>query len=396
MGFYSEYLDKGMSFQALTEERKRILKQISKIRGRDVLVYAADVMKGAQGAAVALVYDDLLPVTDQLANLSGKAIDVILETGGGSGEVAEDIVRILRSKYESVAFIVPGIAKSAGTIMVMSGDEILMDDVSALGPIDAQIAFEGKQFSAEALLKGFEKIKAESDETKTLNRAYIPLLQRISPGDLQHAENALDFARVLVAEWLSRYKFKNWNKHRTHHEGADVTPAEKLARGKQIARELCDHSKWLTHGRSIRMQDLRELGLEITDYSKDQKLGEAIKRYHVLLQMMFNGSNVYKIFETPSSQIMRFIQAPVPQAGGIPALPPGATPDGIVAEVGCGRCQKKHHVQLDFDRLKPLQPGNVRYPSNDVLVCDQCGNQMNLAGLRQQAEMQMKRQVARK
>jgi len=41
--------------------------------------------------------------------------------------VAEDIVHILREKFKSVSFIVPGQAKSAGTIMVMSGDEILMD-----------------------------------------------------------------------------------------------------------------------------------------------------------------------------------------------------------------------------------------------------------------------------
>jgi hypothetical protein len=393
MGYYSQYLDRNLSFQQLTEERKAQLRKISELRKRDILIYAADVMKAGM-APVALAYDDLLPITDQLQNLNGKAIDVVLETGGGSGETAEDIVRILRSRYDSVAFIVPGIAKSAGTIMAMSGDEILMDVNSALGPIDAQIQYEGKQFSAEALLKGFDKIKAEADSTKSLNRAYIPLLQRISPGDLQHAENALEFAKVLVTDWLFQYKFSKWRQHRSHNPGAPVTDEEKRARALQIASSLCDHSRWLTHGRSIRMKDLLDLGLEVTDFAQDRKLGEAIRRYHVLVQMLFNQTNIYKLIETPSSQILRFLQppgatVPTPQPQGNQGL------QGVLADFQCPKCKKMHKIQVDFDKLKPLQLGTVRYPSNDLLVCDQCGAQINLAGLRQQIEMQAKRQVAR-
>lgn len=390
MGYYSEYLDRNLSFQALGDERKKWLNRISELRKRDVLVYASDVMKVTQGAPVLLGYDDLLPITDQLQNLSGQAIDVILETGGGSGEIAEDVVKILRSKYASVSFIVPGMAKSAGTIMVMSGDEILMDDNSALGPIDAQIQFEGKQFSADALLKGFDKIKEEADETKSLNRAYIPMLQRISPGDLQHAENALQFAKVLVAEWLSKYKFRNWTHHRTHGAGSPVTEAEKKARADKVATDLCDHATWLTHGRSIRLKDLHALGVEVTDFGKDPGLAEAIRRYHVLLQMLFNSTNVYKVMETPKSQIMRFLQVP-----GKNPVPAGSVLESAVAELQCGQCKKAYKVQMDFDTLKPLQPGTLRYPANDVLVCEQCGNQLNLSAVRQQAEMQFKKQVVR-
>ncbi len=113
MGIYGEYLDRQMNSSRLIGERKKQLRRISELRdGRDVLVYAADLSKGR--APIGIVYADLLPIEDQLSNLGGKAIDVILETPGGSGEVAEDIVRILRGKYEEVAFIIPGCAKSAG------------------------------------------------------------------------------------------------------------------------------------------------------------------------------------------------------------------------------------------------------------------------------------------
>ena len=107
MGIYSEYLDQGAALDLLAE-RKKQLRRMAELRGREVLVYASDSAKARQGAPVAIDNSDLLPITDQISNLKGSSIDVLLETGGGSGETVEDIVRLLHLKFESVAFIVPG------------------------------------------------------------------------------------------------------------------------------------------------------------------------------------------------------------------------------------------------------------------------------------------------
>jgi ClpP class serine protease len=417
MGIYTEYLDKHMGLEDLNKERKEQLGRIAAARGRDILVYASDSNKAAQ-APVALNNSDLIPINDQLSNLSGQALDVVLETGGGSGETAEDIVHLLRQKYGSVAFIIPGMAKSAGTIMVMAGDEILMEPgSSSLGPIDAQIQYEGKIFSAEAFLKGLENIKGEVTKTGSLNRAYIPMLQRISPGEIQHAENALSFAKVLVKNWLKEYKFKNWVHHRTHNPGAAVTDEEKTARAEGIADKLCDHSELLSHGRSLKLDDLQSIGLEITDYSKDPKLADAVQRYRILLQMTFDTTNIYKIIETIGSQIFRFsvnqqITLAVPGAfpgqgfppGGFPGIRPGqpqipqiagAQPAGAVVQFVCNNCKKPHTLQADFDQQQPLQAGVERFPANDILVCKYCHSSNNLLALRRQIELQTKRKVAR-
>jgi len=174
MGIYTEYLDSNFDFLALTAERKKQLKRISEIRDRAVLVFAADLTKG--NAPISISFPDLLPIKDQLSNINGDAIDLILETPGGQGEVAEDIVRLLRDKFKSVGVIIPGWAKSAGTLIAMAGDEILMEPASAIGPIDAQLSWQGKVFSAEALLEGMKKIKKEVTSTGVLNKAYIPML----------------------------------------------------------------------------------------------------------------------------------------------------------------------------------------------------------------------------
>ena len=157
MGLYAEYLDLGIGSDSarLAAERKKQIARIAAIRGRDVLAYAVDVTKSK--SPININYTDLLPITDQLSNLASTSIDIILETPGGSGETAEDIVKLLRGKYQKVGVIVPGMAKSAGTLIAMAADEILMDAMSALGPIDAQISWQGKQFSADALLEGMEK-----------------------------------------------------------------------------------------------------------------------------------------------------------------------------------------------------------------------------------------------
>lgn len=415
MGIYTEYLDKNLSFDDLNRERKKQLLRISEKRKRDILVYASDSAKAkASVIPVALDNSDILPTNDQLSNLGGKAIDVVLETGGGSGETAEDIVHLLHQKYESVAFIVPGMAKSAGTIMVMAGDEILMEPgVSSLGPIDAQIFWEGKVFSAEAFLKGLERIKEEVASTSNLNRAYIPMLQRISPGEIQHAENSLSFAKVLVTEWLKDHKFKNWTLHRTHKPGTPVSEEQKAARARSIADQLCDHSQWLSHGRSIKLEDLQRIGLEITDYSKDAELADAIRRYRTLLQMTFETTNIYKIFETPNSQILRFVVNQQIQIGMpiamptnppvIPGIGPGQPPAqmpiqpmaGALVNFTCNSCKKNHVLQADFDTIQPLQPGVERFPSNDILICNHCHSSNNLVALRRQLELQTKRRVAR-
>ncbi len=397
MGIYSEYLDRNLSFPDLNAEAKRQLKRISDLRqGRDVLVFAADLNKTDAGQLISINYADLLPINDQLSNLNGAAIDLILETPGGSGEVAEDIVRILRSKYTEIGIIVPGYAKSAGTIIAMAGDEILMDPGSALGPIDAQLFWMGKVFSAGELIDGMDKIKDETANTGVLNKAYIPILQGISPGELQRARNAQDFSKKLVADWLVQYKFKNWAIHSS--TGASVTLDDKKARAEKIATQLCDHSHWLTHGRSIKIEDLERMQLKITDYSKLPDLAVAIRRYYILLQMIF-ATNVYKVIETPASQILRYLGPPVALKGsarkiigpGIPNLPSGSGLAEI--EIGCGNCKTVSHLQANLGKSHPLKPGNVPFPLNNLFRCPKCGSEHNLADLRRQLEAQSKQPV---
>jgi len=383
VGIYSEYLEGNMDYPQITAERKKQLKRISTIRGRDVLVYSSDFTKNAP---TQIDYSDLLPFSDQLSNLKKDSIDIILETPGGFAEVVEDMVRLIRHRYEKVGIIVPGYCKSAGTIFAMAGDEILMGPMSALGPIDAQIMFNNKRFSADAFLEGLEKIKEEVVSTGKLNPAYIPMLQNISPGEIQHCENAQNLSKKLVCEWLAEFKFKYWNIHKT--TGKPVTKTDKLNRATEIAEALCKQSEWLTHGRSIKIADLDKLKLKITDYSKDADLNDAILRYYTLLKMTFE-TNIYKLFETVDSQIYRFVLGPNPSAQPISKHQKIA---GINFE--CPKCKKLFLIQLNIGQSEQLKPGYIPFPvDNNIFICPSCNTPSNLTQIRLQIEAQTGKKV---
>jgi hypothetical protein len=381
MGVYSEYLDNLKGFQAITTERKKQLARIASIRERpSILTFASDLQKPGP---ISIDYSDILPIADQIDNLPGDEVDIILETPGGSAEIAEDIMKLLRNRFSKVGVIVPGTAKSAGTIMAMAGDEILMGPTSSLGPIDAQVVHQDKVFSADAFLEGLEKIKREVEETGQLNKAYIPILQGISPGEIQSCENAQKFSSTLVTNWLANFKFKAWTTHSS--SGEPVTDEEKKSRAKEIADHLCDHGHWLTHNRSIKIEDFDQMRLKVVDYGRNPDLSDAIKRYYTLLRMTFD-TNIYKLFETPISQIYRFLSPPAP---------PQAKPTGELAMVDfqCPKCQNVSRIQANLSKSRPLQKGAVPFPKDNVFICPNCGTQSNLVGFRNQIEAQTKKNI---
>ncbi|MFC1956897.1 ATP-dependent Clp protease proteolytic subunit [Chloroflexota bacterium] len=382
MGVYSEYLDNLKGFKEITAERKKQLARIASIRKRpSILTFAGDLQKRGP---ISIDYSDILPIADQIDNLSGDEVDIILETPGGSAEIAEDIMKLLRNRFSKVGVIVPGTAKSAGTIMAMAGDEILMGPTSSLGPIDAQVVHQGKVFSAAAFLEGLEKIKHEVEETGQLNKAYIPILQGISPGEIQSCENAQKFSSTLVTNWLVNFKFKPWTAHSS--SGEPVTDEERRSRAKEIADRLCDHGHWLTHNRSIKIEDFDQMRLKVVDYGRDPDLFDAIKRYYTLLRMTFD-TNIYKLFETPTSQIYRFLSPPAPS--------PQAKPSGELAMVDfqCPKCQNKSRIQANLSKSQPLRKGAMPFPKDNVFVCPNCGTQSNLVDLRNQIEAQSKKNI---
>lgn len=213
-------------------------------------------------------------------NVKHDKLFVVLTTTGGSLTPVQKIVQIFRHFYSEVNFIVPDYAYSAGTILCMSGDEIYMNYFSNLGPIDPQVSTkDGKYVSALGYL---DKINEMLDKAKkkTLTEAEFLILKDFDLAELRFYETARELATDLLTDWLTHYKFKNWNKH---SDGRPVTMDEKVARAKEIAKTLGDNSKWKSHGRPIPKEVLeKELHLKVCDFDEDKKLSKLIDDYYKL------------------------------------------------------------------------------------------------------------------
>ena len=387
MGIYNEYLDKRWDIRQIHNERKKQLKKISEIRKRDTFVVAANLSSPSK-VPISIDYTDILPLKDQLETLNQTSADLILETPGGILESAEDIVRLIREKFKTVGVVIAGSAKSAGTIIAMSADEILMTSTSSLGPTDAQMNYRGRSIPADALINEFDRLKEETKNTGHLNIAYVPILQNTSLGEIKAARDANKLSQKLVKDWLIKYKFRGWKIHQS--TGKTVFVEEKEKRAKEIAEKLSDSKKWLTHGRSIKMNELREMGLKITDYSMNKELYNAINRYFVLLQMTFEMTDIYKIFETPTSQIFRFIQiAPPHQIIGVKR----DKRQPILFDIQCTKCNEITKIHAKTRGNEPLVEGFLKFPSDDILICKKCGASSNILALRQQIEAQIRQPI---
>jgi hypothetical protein len=218
------------------------------------------------------------------------------------------------------------------------------------------------------------------------------MLQRISPGDLQNARNAMDFSRVTVTEWLCKHKFKNWHQHRTTNPGSPVTKEERETRAAEIARDLSDHQKWKTHGRSLRLGDLTAMRLEIVDYSADTDLYDPIQRYYVMLRLFLDNFDAYKMIETTKAQVTQRFSVPM-QNIGQPAPPAGTgLAASVTAAMRCVSCGNVVMVQANFAPDQPLKDGAVAFPASEQIAC-QCGNTLDLRPLRAQVERQVGRPI---
>lgn len=240
----------------------------------DIISYTGEISE--------LVVNGFQELIEKIKNKDHLAI--VLSTPGGSATAVEKMVQIIRHHYKEVYFIIPNFAMSAGTIFSMSGDKIFMDYASTLGPIDPQILNQDNRWvPALGYIDKVEEFISKSQQG-ALTEAEFVMLQKLDLGTIRSYEQARDLSISLLKEWLVKYKFKNWNSHRTTNPGNNVTNSEKQERAEEIAKTLSDNKRWHSHGRHIGIETLRnELKLEIEDYSNKDVLRNSIMKYYKLL-----------------------------------------------------------------------------------------------------------------
>lgn len=294
----------------LDRDIKKSFAEITSIRQRAIVAYLSNVVNQNIRVSTAIDYGDDLPFNEMISSVPDevKDIDILLVSPGGSAQQVSKFVDRLRSRFDSVHFILPNIAMSAATIFALSGDEIIMDSRAYIGPIDPQVMNkEGQYVPAQSILTLLDSIKSRGD--KLIKQGQNPpwtdlqILRQIDGKEIGNAINASNYSIELAENYLSNYKFRSWE---NHANGARVTDDEKIAAAHAIAEKLCDHSQWKTHSRGI----TRELAWEackikIISAESIPGLERAIRRFWALIYWIFENTTIYKMFLAENYGIFR-------------------------------------------------------------------------------------------
>ncbi len=273
----------------LTNQIQEALNNISQRRGNTNVIFYASAFLQKQdipSSFLAITKEDLNGFMSTIYGMDwDKGLTLILHTPGGDGNATESIVEYLLSKFTYIEVIIPTYAMSAGTIMSMAANKIIMGCHSQLGPIDSQISLDNRQVSAQSIVDQFEKAKEEILEDKELITIWYPILQTIGPAMLQEAQNALDYGSKIVINWLTRRMFSEF-------QNKEIK-AEKVA---EFFRNASIHK---SHGHPINRDEIRaNTDLNIYDLEEDQELQEYVLTAYHLITIAFQKTTASKIIET--------------------------------------------------------------------------------------------------
>lgn len=273
-------------FQEKDLMRRELIKKIQNITKRKLITYIADF----SNPVGIILFDDVILLEDILSSIDyPKNLDVVLHSPGGIVEATEKIVLVLRDHVENLRIIVPEAAKSAATLFCLASDEILMSHLSELGPIDPQIYIGFDPTTGQPIFRPawsyLNSLDRMEDELKKGRdpSLVITLVAKIDPTLIDVAKNAIDYAKRLSENWLTTYMKID------------------LDKSKSITNRLSDASFYLTHGRTIRFREAKELGLKVELI--DNSIWKLIHELHLRSRSFLLETKSAKLIESENASL---------------------------------------------------------------------------------------------
>jgi len=254
---------------------------------RRLLLYIANIDHPESG----LHPNDVVPLCDALSQLGSVAnLDVVLHTPGGYGETAEKFVEICRSHCQGeFRVVVPHMAKSAGTLIALGADKIVMGYCSELGPIDPQIPIviggNRQAVSAWTFVRTRDLLEKKVGEAIAEGKnpsAYLQQLAAIDPVFVTHCDQLLTFAKQLGRKWIAG-----------RLTAQRKTPDEAGQLADEVIEYLSKVEEHITHGRLVRASDLiQNCGptLDVAQLSENDALWQLLWELYVRCEVFLKSS----------------------------------------------------------------------------------------------------------
>jgi len=226
------------------EERIDLIERLEQLRDSKVLVYFSYTP-----------LDDTMiaPLYKQLKEMGHtNKIDLFLHSYGGAVDTPYKLVTLIREFCEEFAVIVPFVAKSAASMLVLGADEVVMGPISELGPIDPLVAhpvYKEILVPVQAVwhcLDYLQRFIINSSEPEVASFMVTPLLNKLDPWLIGDYEKTIKASRQYAETLLLNNMLKG-----DPERVLNVTHA--LTEG------------YFSHGYPIGRREAKQLGLKVTE-----------------------------------------------------------------------------------------------------------------------------------
>lgn len=260
------------------KNRRTIFNAIQKARGSTVLSYITGDRRQLETQVSPEVIDIFVEHLDAIGPTA--KLSLVLHTNGGDTAAAWRLINLLHTFCDELEVIIPAKALSAGTLLSLGADRIVMTKQAALGPIDPSIntplnpvvpnmPHVKAPVSVEAV-RGYLDAAKEFGigDSASLAQVLVDLSNKVHPLVLGQIFRSRSQIRFLAGKLLKR----------------QVKKEEKI---KEITDFLCAESG--SHDYTINRREATELGLTVEKPSDDL--------YKLLRQLHLSYVSEFKLLE---------------------------------------------------------------------------------------------------
>lgn len=143
-----------------------------------------------------------------------EKILLLLNSLGGSISSSYKIARMLRYSFKDITVFIPHIAASGGTLVALTGNRIIMGDMSNISPIDVQVIRNGSAVSINAMIRSFSNLNEffKDKHHSDVPYPWIAMADKLDPVEFQEwvdiAESMRQHAREIIGHENSSLKDK--------------------------------------------------------------------------------------------------------------------------------------------------------------------------------------------
>lgn len=249
-----------------------LAKKIGEKHDADVILYSGDIDSATADIVIRL----------GRRRERHKNVVFLLTTRGGSPDAAYRIARCLQSQYENFILYIYGICKSAGTLIAIGANEIVLSDFGEFGPLDVQLGKKDEIFENVSGLNLTQALTSLNTRVLDLFRTVLIELRSGSNGQISTKLAAEIASKLATGAYETIYSQVDPGQLGSIERAINIASdyGERLTKGtKNVKRETVDKlvSSYPSHSFIIDRKEAETLFEQVRKPDEDEEeLAESI------------------------------------------------------------------------------------------------------------------------